>query len=337
MFPRIVAVFHRMRFFTAPRLWRFPATILGGICLVYSLMFVISRLSVWQPLVFDIPRGTHNVYVSSVFIGALNIGAVAYTVTAWALYKKARDDFSAAQTLGAVLLLIASVLMWVTSLVAIVPVLVGFVLVAMLTRRTGRRAFMESSGTPRGMVVSVCAVSMGAISSLIWPHVGTRLFGAVIFLTVLWIIRCDPDRRITEKTKNSDRLCAFALSAAYFWLEVLGITWIIVGPITTVRMHEFAVHTVFVGCGVSLVMGYAAAGLSKIFGVAIVYKPIQWVPLIVMHLGVSYVVMGDVTDSSPLWMVGNVIIGTAITVYVVITVWNAFTHQRLTVKDIRGV
>lgn len=239
-------------------------------------------------------------------------GCLALVAVYIVLWRRQRDTATAVQTLGAVMLLCAAVLWLRFDLSALTPWLVGFVVTTIAAERyeLARLTLPQHAGaTLLGLSVVLLA---GAAASAVWPDLGARVLGAALLALAGWLARHDVARRLVHST-GLPRFSAAALLAGYAWLAVTGVIGLVVGSpgavggTTPQNAQDLVVHGVFLGFAMSMVLAHAPVILPAVVRRPLPYRPVMWVPLAVLHLGlVARLALGDVVGVAGAWTAGAV-------------------------------
>ena len=80
------------------------------------------------------------------------------------------------------------------------------------------------------------------------------------------------------------------------WLAVAGVAWALAGVTTTPAAHDVVVHTIFLGFVMSMVLAHAPVILPAVLRRPVPYRPLLWVPLVVLHVALLVRVAGDLAD-----------------------------------------
>jgi hypothetical protein len=265
------------------RTWAYLAPLLlglGALTLVFGGPFVLGQL-----LLFD--------------------GAAALALVYLFLWRRAPVGIVAVQVLSAVVAALASALWLRVDLPALLPMLAAFLV---LTIAAERAELAQLALGPRATPILVgvsTAITLAATASLIWQDAGGRLFGATLILTSAWLLRDDVPRRMI-RADGLRRYNAAALLAGYLWMAVAGLTWVVVGVPDARPSYDMAVHGVFLGFGVSMVMAHAPIIFPAVLGRDLPYRRLFWLPLGVLHASVAVRFVGDLTGMDALWQAGGV-------------------------------
>lgn len=234
--------------------------------------------------------------------GALVLAAV-YAV----LHRRTRDPGILVQLLGAVLAACAAGLLLIVDTAAVVPWLVGFIVLTIAAERVE----LARLGMPRGAAETLFAfagaLTFAAVLALTVPALGSRAFGLVLLLLALWLARADVARR-TIRVAGLPRLSAAAMLMGYAWLTAAALTWLVLGSPSSIPMYDTVIHGVFLGFAISMVIAHVAVILPAVLGISLPYHPAMWVPLAVLHLGlVVRIGLGNAAGIPGAMTIGSVI------------------------------
>ena len=198
----------------------------------------------------------------------------------------------AVEGLGACTALLAAVTWLWVPIPGIVCLLVTFVVLTIAAERTELAALTMGAGAPGRLLILGSLLALCAFLTLAWPAGGSRAFGAVLLALTVWLVRDDVARRML-RTTGLRRFGAAALLGGYGWLGVAALVWLLRG-VPAGAAYDVAVHGVFLGFGMSMVIAHAPTILPAVIGVRLPHHPVSWVPLVALHLGLLVRVAGDV-------------------------------------------
>ncbi|MGE5638765.1 MAG: hypothetical protein ACM30H_01610 [Clostridia bacterium] len=148
---------------------------------------------------------------------------------------------------------------------------------------------LELSRYARRSAVSRRAFAAIALALLFAPLV-PRVLGAALAMLGLWLATYDL-ARVTVRQRALPRYIAVCLLAGYFWLVVAGAVFLLQGP------RDAALHAVFLGFVFSMIFGHAAVILPAVLRVSFPYRPILYLPLVVLHVSLFIRVLGGLLDA----------------------------------------
>ena len=161
----------------------------------------------------------------------------------------------------------------------------------------------------RVLVAIAALVAASATGAVLFPDPGSRAFGLSLLVLVGWLAPRDVARQ-TIHAGGQPRFSAAAMLAGYGWLAVAAAAWTLAGVTTTPTTHDVVVHTIFLGFVMSMVLAHAPVILPAVLRRPVPYRPLLWVPLVVLHAALFVRVVGDVAGRPLLVAVGGY--GTAV-------------------------
>lgn len=346
--------------------WRVAFLALGGVSLLAGLNAALLLVGVWAPVTSSHLPAAHGLIMTLGFMGTvialeraqalrqgwaylapgtlgaggiamafgltwfgallLAEGALFFVLVYLALWRRAPLPLVAVQALSALMAFAAAVLALVAPIADLIPVLAAFIVLTIAAERAelaqltmGRRAIPL-------LVGFAAALTVATMAHLLWPGVGSRMFGLVQLLIALWLLRDDVPRRMV-RTDGLRRYNAVALLFGYFWLFVGGATWLLTGGHAGTPAYDVVTHTTFLGFGVSMIMAHAPIIFPTVLGRPLPYRPYFYVPVLALHAGMAVRVAGDFMGQGPLWQVGSVLTVVAMLLFVITSVTAVVTHR----------
>ncbi|MDO5092096.1 MAG: hypothetical protein Q4D79_01540 [Propionibacteriaceae bacterium] len=240
------------------------------------------------------------VLISGVFpvLGQLLLfdGALALVAVLTALYRRAPLPLVGAQVLGALLACLAAGLLVRVELPSLLPLLAGFIVITIAAERAELAQLTMGRHAVPLLVTMSTWLALAAVMSLLWPDIGDRIFGAGALAVALWLIRDDVGRRLI-RTEGLRRYNAAALLLGNVWLAVAGLTWLVGGRPATTGGYDVVVHATFLGFAMSMIMAHAPIIFPTVLARPLPYRPAMWLPLLLLHLGMSVRVVGALTET----------------------------------------
>ena len=198
----------------------------------------------------------------------------------------------------------------------------GFVVLTI----AGERAELARIESPR-MGTHMLRVASGLIAAILaatlWPAFGGVLIGVALLVLVTVLLATDVARRLIRAT-GMPRFAAWAMLSGYAWLALAGGLWLVSSPIQTGPVYDAAIHAVFLGFTVSMIMAHAPMIMPAVLRIALPYVPVMYVPLALLHLSLIIRLLGG--DAYGLeWALtfGGVLNVTAVILFVVTAVGTA--------------
>jgi hypothetical protein len=231
-------------------------------------------------------------------------GCLALVAVYTQLYARQYDEATAVEMLGAVAALAGAGLWFRLEIHSLLPGLVTFILLTITAERVELARLHRPPGSERILLILSGIVVAGALTTLMLGEVGARLFGVAVLILTLWSANGDVARK-TIKLKGLPRFSAAALLLGYFWLAAGALIWMVGGTPASFNAYDAAVHTVFLGFGMSMVIAHAPVILPAVIRRPLPYHPVMWASLIVLQIGlILRVGLGDGLDVKFAWDIG---------------------------------
>lgn len=236
-----------------------------------------------------------------------------------ALLRRANRPLVAVQVLSAVLALGGAVVAVLVDLPAALPWLIGFVVLTIAAERAELAALVMGRAADRELLGLATALVLAAAGALVLPSAGGRLFGVALVATSAWLVRRDVVRR-QLRLAGQRRYLAVALLAGYAHLALAGIVVALAGLPGGRATYDVAVHAVFLGFAVSMVMAHAPVILPAVLGRALPYRPALWVPLVLLHGGLMVRFTGSLAELPDLRRAGGILTVAAVLAFLLTAV-----------------
>ena len=216
--------------------------------------------------------------------GLLVAGTGALVALYVPLWRRTRDDSVVVQLLGAVLALGAALQWWGgTAMPDVVPWLAAFVVTTIAGERLELARVAMLGTRAEGSVLALCLAIAGAcVATTLWPATGYPLLGAALLALCGWLAVHDVARR-TVRSTGLPRYMAWSLLAAYAWLAVAGLVWLLAGRQPSGPGYDAVLHSIFLGFTISMIMAHAPVILPAVLRVRLPYHPAMYVPVVPHH------------------------------------------------------
>jgi hypothetical protein len=198
------------------------------------------------------------------------------------------------QILGAVSGLTA-VILWLAQapISAIVPGMAVFLILTIAGERLELARVspaLDVRAENLGLGASLLLVIMAAIAPM-WPIAGYPLLGGALTLLIVWLYRYDVATRLIN-TKGLPRYMAICLLAGYVWLLVPAGIWIVVGMVDSGPSYDAALHAIFLGFVISMIMAHAPVILPAVLRKPLPYRWFLYLPVALMHASLALRLLG---------------------------------------------
>lgn len=164
---------------------------------------------------------------------------------------------------------------------AVLPWWLGFLVLTIAAERLElTRLMRRRPGAAAALHACLGLMLAGAALSTPSPAWGSRLFGLALVALAAWLVAFDIARR-TVRTQGLSRYMAVCLLAGYGWLAVAGLAWMALPQWPAAR--DTAMHALGLGFVFSMVMGHAPVVLPALARVKLLYGPVFYLPLLLLH------------------------------------------------------
>ena len=253
----------------------------------------------------------------------LLLGATALTGVYVPLWRRQRDVAVLVQALGAVLA-VGALTLWLggVPVPVLLPWLAGFLVLTICGERLelARIAMGPRAGT--NLTWLSAALVSATVATLLWPVAGVPLLGLVVLVLVGWLSAHDVARR-TIRTSGQPRFMAACMLAGYLWLAVAGAVWMVGGPAYAGVRYDAAVHAVFLGFTLSMVLAHASVILPAVLRRPLHHSPAFWAPVALLHGSLLLRLwVGDGLGIEVAWRLGGLANIAALLLFVALALWS---------------
>ena len=203
--------------------------------------------------------------------------------------------------------------------VTVVPWLAAFLVLTIVGERLELSRMRRPPSYARGLLlIAVVVYLVGTALIESRPELGVRIAAVGLLGQAAWLGRYDV-ARLTIRTSGATRYMAVALMAGYVWLAVAGLEWLRSGQLAGAGFaYDIMIHAIFIGFVFSMVFAHAPVIVPAVLGVPLPYRPVLYVPLVLLHVGLIARVIGDLTDNTTAWQWGGGINELAIVLFLVL-------------------
>lgn len=275
----------------------------GGICLILPLHLITAQILIIAGWVATI----------AIYTG---------------LWQRQRDPSTSIELLGAVLGLGGALLWLWVDLPTVLPWIAGFVVATIAAERVELARLAMPATAGRNLLIAGTCLTLSVLAATLWPQVGARLLGLTLLVVVAWLVRHDVARK-TIRSKGLAQFSAAALLAGYVWLTVSAMAWLVGGAPNDERSYDVAVHGVFLGFAMSMVMAHAPVIMPAVLRRPLPFRAWMWLPLAVLQLGlIVRLLAGGVFGVMNAWLIGSVVTLIALLLFLLVAIVSAATAER---------
>lgn len=269
----------------------------GGLALILGLPLVVGQL----------------------LLGVAGVGLVAL----YAVAARRQAAFHLAVMAAGAVSWVIGVGLWLTGwdVGRLVPWLAGFLVLTIAGERLELSRVTRLTRTARATFAGAVALfGVGAVTAIGAFTVGTRIAGAGLLAFAGWLAVYDVARR-TVRQHGLTRYMASCLLGGYAWLAVAGVLWLRSGLTTEGPVFDAALHAVFLGFVIGMVMAHAPVIVPAVFRARVPYRRHFYAHLTLLHASLLLrLVGGDLAGNHTAWQVGGVANEVALLCFLAVTV-----------------
>jgi hypothetical protein len=192
---------------------------------------------------------------------------------------------------------------------------IGFLVLTIAGERLELSRLVRVSAVARALfVVIVGVLALALMVTTLAPDIGTRATGIALIALAGWLVRHDLARR-TVRQRGLPRFIACCILSGYVWLGVAGALSVAWGDSLAGPRYDAILHAVFLGFVFSMIFGHAPLIFPAVVGWTVGYRPLFYVPLGVLHLGLGARVLGDAVAWLPLRQWGGLVNALAVALF----------------------
>ncbi len=211
---------------------------------------------------------------------------------------------------------------------SLVPWLAAFLILTIAGERLELARLIATTRSSKWQLAGAVAIVIaGSIIAWVYADTGARIAGLGNLLIALWLLRYDIARR-TIRLGGVTRYMAAGLLIGYAWLAVSGTLWITTGLEFGSTGYDAALHTLFLGFIMSMIMAHAPIVIPTLAGLAFPFGREMWIPLIFLQFSVLVRVAGDLAGSYELKKWGGMLNAIALTLFMLIVVATVIRGER---------
>lgn len=289
--------------------WQLPNTVSA---IQHGPLMVVAFFATLIALERAVGLGKTWVYLSPVILGLAGffsliwgtttfslllfiVGSGIYLASAVYLFVLQKADFSFVMALGALSLFIANIFWALKVPLNTVVIFWASYLVLIITgeRLELSRFIKKSKLAVQIFLGSVIINIIGLLIMLVNQDIGLRIVALAFLVMAAWLLRYDI-ARVNIKRDGVYRFMAAALLAAYFWLAVSGLWFLIVGMRHAGPQYDGPLHAIFLGFVFSMVFAHAPVIFPAVLKLKIKFSRILYIPLILLHLSLAMRLYGDI-------------------------------------------
>ncbi len=171
---------------------------------------------------------------------------------------------------------------------------------------------LRPSGMATGvLVVAATTFAAGTAMTLVDLAAGIRIAGAGALALAIWLaLRDRPPAAV--KRHGLPRFIATTIPVAYAWLAVGALAMITFDGIPSGWRYDAMVHALFAGFVLTMIVAHAPIVVPAVVGIAIGYRRLLYVPMVLSQVSVAARIAGDALERSDVRDAGAIGIGVSV-------------------------
>jgi hypothetical protein len=227
----------------------------------------------------------------------LLLGSVALTAVSIYIFRQHRALYTAVMGIGALCWLVGNGL-WLAGwpIHRFVFWWAGFLILTIVGERLELSRVRRLTNKSYGWFgVGTAVFMIGLVLSLVAANPGIRLASVGILVMAAWLLTYDIARR-TARQSGLPAYMGRNLLAGYGWLALGGLVGLVWGQMTAGPHYDLWLHTIFVGFAFGMIFAHALIIFPSITGIALPYRPIFYLPAILLQISLLLRIIGDLTN-----------------------------------------
>ncbi|MCC7358443.1 MAG: hypothetical protein IT317_03145 [Anaerolineales bacterium] len=222
---------------------------------------------------------------------------------------------------GAAAWLAGNLLWWLgRPIFQVLPWWMAFLVLTIAGERLELSRVLRPPPAAMAVFVGIVAVVLAGLAlSIGWFALGVRVAGVGVLALGAWLLRFDIARRTVRQT-GLVRYIALCLLPGFVWLVVGGALWVIGAErFSGGFWYDAMAHSILIGYVFSMIFGHAPIILPAVTDLALPYRPIFYVHLALLHVGLALRVAGDLAAAVSWRQWGGLLNVTAIVLFLVVS------------------
>lgn len=176
----------------------------------------------------------------------------------------------------------------------VVPWWMAFLVLTIAGERLELSRFLQVSRQSQGSFLLMLGLWMlGLLWGLADFTAGMRVLGGAMLALAAWLWRFDIARR-TVRRRALTRYIALCLLSGYGWLALSGLLHLRFGGMMAGPYYDAMLHTLFLGCVMTMVFAHGPVIFPAITGRAVPYHPALYLPVCLLQSSLLLRVSSDI-------------------------------------------
>lgn len=209
----------------------------------------------------------------------------------------------------------------------------GFLILTVVGERIELSRFILQGKKERILIIIIVSAYVSGLSlSVFWLKPGIYTAAISLLMMALWLLKYDL-ARVTIKTQGLTRFMAACLLTGYVWL-IISSGFMIVYLYNPMHLvYDAMLHSIFLGFIFSMIFAHAPVIFTSITGIEMEYREIFYIHYAVLHISLVIRIFGDLSGSASIRLLGGILNGIAILIFIINTAIAVWSAKRQTVTE----
>ncbi|MDD3329350.1 MAG: hypothetical protein PHW25_19910 [Zoogloea sp.] len=214
------------------------------------------------------------------------------------------------------------------SLSVATPWWLAFLVLTIAGERLELTRFLPTPPIAQRLFIGIVAGLLAGASLCFWfLEAGLALFAGGLLALAVWLFRYDLARRNVQQ-QGLTRFIAVCLLSGYAWLALAGILGLAGGFTPGHSWRDGALHAVTLGFVFSMIFGHAPIIFPAVVRIRILYRPVFYLPLGVLHASLLLRVAGSLGEDFALRHQGGMLNAVAVALFIVVLLASVMGGKR---------
>lgn len=247
------------------------------------------------------------------------LGGVFYTVVFGVIIKRQPTLFNWVMGLGAVFFVLGMLLMALGKPIhQVMPFWAAYLVLTITGERLELNRMLAPQAGERALFfLALVLLLVGVVVGMGNAALGGRLWGVSLMVMAVWLFWRDIARK-TIRVPGVTRYVAICLLSGYVWLFLSGGMNMGFPDTNGGFQYDGVWHALYVGFVMTMIFGHAPIIIPALTGVLVNFRPVFYLPLVLLHVSLLMRMHGDMSDTLLMRKLGGMLNVVAIMVFLVV-------------------
>jgi hypothetical protein len=262
-------------------------------------------------------------------VALTTIASLVLSIATTNIFIRQRELFTFTLLLGSLSWLVGN-LFWLSGFTSIhlAPWWISFLVLTIAGERLElSRLLPTSSSSTTAFVLIITLLLAGVLVATFANTINVQILSIALLALSFWLLRQDVARH-TIKQSGLTRYIAVCLISGYFWLLAGALIGLFTQALVHGSTYDAFLHTILIGFVFSMIFGHAPIIFPAVVKIKITYRPIFYLPLIVLHVALMVRIAGDLLLDPICRSIGGVLNAIAIALFVLSMISTIIFNKR---------